>query len=153
MTMTIERHVDVHAEVGDAYARWWRSFESGDISDDVEVVEPAGPEQYRWRASVAGIGEEWIAEVTERIPGRRIAWTSRAGAPNAGCVTFHRLDDAKTRVMLQLEFQPEGVVEKIGAWLGFVDRRVDTALNDFKIHLETEGGLSNDDRAGVARHA
>ena len=109
MTMTIERHVDVQAGVGDAYTSWWRSFESGEISEDVELVEPTGPQRYRWRASVAGVGEEWIAEVTERIPGRRIAWTSRAGTPNAGCVTFHRLDDENTRVMLQLEYQPEGV--------------------------------------------
>jgi len=142
MTMTIEKHVDVNVPPGEAYSNWWHSFETGEISDDVEAVEPAGPQRYRWHANIAGIDEEWIAEVTERIPGRRIAWTSRAGAPNAGCVTFHRLGQEHTRVMLQLEFQPERVLERIGAWLGFVDRRVDAALDDFKVRVESESSAA-----------
>jgi uncharacterized membrane protein len=143
MSMTIERHVDVRVPAGDAYAHWWRSFEQGELSEDVESVEPVGPQRYRWRASVAGVGEEWVAEVTERIPGRRIAWTSRAGAGNAGCVTFHRLAEQQTRVMLQLEIRPEGLLEKLGAWVGVVDRRVDAALEAFKDRLEGDEGAGS----------
>lgn len=138
MSLTIEKHVDVQAPVGDTYAAWWHSFEQADLGPDVKSVEHTGPQRYRWHASVAGMGEEWIAEVTERIPGRRIAWTSRQGASHAGCITFHRLGPQRTRVMLQLEVEPEGWVEKFGAWLGVVDRRVDAALEDFKIGLEEE---------------
>lgn len=142
MTRSIERHIDVDVPAGIAYERWWRSSESGEIAPDVEEVEKTGPQQYRWRAEIAQLGEEWVAEVTERIPGRRIAWRSRAGAPNAGCVTFHRLDDEHCRVMLQLEYEPRGLVERVGAALGFVRRSVDAALEDFKIRAETPEDLA-----------
>ena len=65
----------------------------------------------------------WKARITEQTPDQRIAWTSIEGAENAGVVTFHRLDDRKTRVTLQLDVEPEGPVESAGDALGFVQRR------------------------------
>jgi len=149
MAATFERHVDVHVPVGEAFERWWRSFEAGDLSEDVDSVEPAGPQLYRWRAHIAGIEEEWIAEVTELIPGRRIAWTSRSGASNAGCVTFHRLGDRHARVMLKLQFDPDGWLETLGAWIGLVDWRVEAALEAFKLHLESDAAA----RSARSRYA
>ena len=63
-----------------------------------------------------GSKREFDAEITEQHPEERIAWTSTGGeAKHAGVVTFHRLDDAKTRVMIQIDWEPEGLVEKAGA--------------------------------------
>ena len=51
-------------------------------------------------------------------------------------VTFHRLDDETTRVTLQMEYDPEGFVEKAGDWLQIVELRVKGDLERFKEFIE-----------------
>ena len=70
------------------------------------------------------------------MPDKRIAWTSTSGAKNAGVVTFHRLSDESTRVTLQLDYDPEGVVETVGDWLGVLSSRVQGDLERFKEFIE-----------------
>src|SRR3712207_9354979 len=78
------------------------------------------------------------AEITEQRPEERVAWTSRGGvAKHAGVVTFHRLDDTKTRVMIQIDWEPHGIVEKAGAALGFDDRQVKADAKRFKEFIES----------------
>ena len=77
-----------------------------------------------WVAEVGGQRREWDAEVTEQKPDERVAWRSTDGKDNAGVVTFHRLDEDTTRVMVQLDFAPEGLLEQAGSALGAPDRRV-----------------------------
>ena len=88
---------------------------------------------------MGGQEKEWEAEITEQRPDERIAWRSRDGAANAGVVTFHRIADARTRVMLQLEYEPEGVIENVGDAIGVVSRRVAGDLERFKEFVETRG--------------
>src|SRR5947207_1268727 len=79
--------------------------------EGVKEVRQLDAKRLRWVASIAGKEEEWDAEITEQTPDQRVAWRSTSGAKNAGVVTFHYLDETKARVMLQLEYEPEGVVE------------------------------------------
>jgi uncharacterized membrane protein len=66
-------------------------------------------------------------------------------------VTFHRLDDSRTRVMVQLDFVPEGLKEKIGDALGAPDRRVQGDLQRFKELVETGGDSNGGWRGEVKR--
>ncbi|WP_201452901.1 hypothetical protein, partial [Streptomyces griseus] len=51
-----------------------------------------------------------------QIPDERVAWTTVAGeVRQAGVVTFHRLDDTHTKVMLQLDHAPQGIADTVGA--------------------------------------
>ena len=78
--------------------------------------------------------------MTEQVPDERIAWTSEEGAEHAGVVTFHRLDDSRTRVMLQLDVQPpDGLAEKAGDAVGLVKRRVTGDLERLKAMIEGRG--------------
>jgi uncharacterized membrane protein len=90
-------------------------------------------------AEIAGKEKEWDAEITEQHPDERIAWTSTSGARNAGVVTFHRLDDNKTRVTLQMDVDPEGLIENIGDWTGVLERRVGGDMQRFKEFIESRG--------------
>jgi uncharacterized membrane protein len=81
----------------------------------------------------------WDADITEQIPDDRIAWRARSGAANAGVVTFHRITDGRTRIMLQLEYEPEGIVEKAGDAVGIVSHRVEGDLLRFKEFIEQRG--------------
>jgi uncharacterized membrane protein len=95
--------------------------------------------------------EEWDATITEQHPDERIAWKSTTGALNAGVVTFHRLSDTKTRVMLQMEYDPQGTVETIGDMLGVVSRRVTGDLERFKAFIEARGQETGAWRGEVER--
>ena len=109
------------------------------------------------QAAIGGHDVEWNAVITEQIPEERVAWRSTDGTPNAGVVTFHRLSDESSRVMVQIEHEPEGLVEKAGSALGFDDRRVKGDLQRFKDLVEARGAPTGgwrgevenpDDRAG-----
>ena len=57
-------------------------------------------------------------------------------------MTFHRLEAGKTRVMLQLDFESEGVLENVGDRLGIVSRRATGDLENFKKFIESRGAQS-----------
>jgi uncharacterized membrane protein len=95
----------------------------------------------------------WLAEIVEQIPDERIAWTSRGGASNAGVVTFHRIDDQRTRVMLQVDYNPEGVVENVADALGVVKGRIKGDLERFKEFVERRGRETGAWRGEIHRRA
>src|SRR6185369_12528778 len=80
---------------------------------------------------------EWTADITDQVPDTRIAWKSTKGAENAGAVLFEPLGPDHTRVTLKLDADPEGIVETIGANLGFLKRQVEGDLERFKAFIET----------------
>ena len=90
-------------------------------------------------AEIGGQEETWSAEISEQTPDQRIAWHATNGKQNAGVVTFHRIDDDTTRVMLQMDWQPEGAVQQAGDALGFDDRQVKGDLERFKEFIESRG--------------
>jgi uncharacterized membrane protein len=135
----IERSIDVNVPVRTAYNQWTQFEEFPKFMEGVQEVKQLDDKHMHWRANIAGKEEEWDAVVTEQEPDMRVAWTNTTGARNAGVVTFHRLDDNKTRVMLQLDYEPEGVIENVGSALGFVERRVEGDLQRFKEFIESRG--------------
>jgi uncharacterized membrane protein len=135
----IEKSIEVEVSVRTAYDQWTQFEEFPRFMEGVQQVTQLDDKRLRWRANVGGQEKEWEAEITEQRPGERIAWRSRDGAVNAGVVTFHRIADARTRVMLQLEYEPDGVVETVGDAIGVVSRRVAGDLERFKEFVESRG--------------
>jgi uncharacterized membrane protein len=136
---TIEKSIDVEVPVSTAYNQWTQFEEFPRFMEGVKEVRQINDERLHWRAEIAGKEEEWDARITEQRPDERVAWTSEGAAMNAGVVTFHKLNPTKTRVMLQLEYEPEGLVENVGSALGFVTRRVAGDLERFKEFIEARG--------------
>src|SRR5918996_5386759 len=120
---TIEESIEVQQPVRTVYNQWTQFEEFPQFMDGVEEVKQLDATHVHWKAKIAGKTRDWDARITEQIPDDRIAWTSEGGAHNAGVVTFHKLDDNTTKVMLQLEFKPEGVVEMVGDQLDMVRLR------------------------------
>ena len=65
-----------------------------------EAGEALDAKRLLWKANIAGKEEEGMRKLPAE-PDHGIAWTSRGGAVNAGVVTFHRISDAKSKIMLQ----------------------------------------------------
>ena len=118
----------------------------------VERITQLDDTHTHWVTNIDGVKREFDAEITEQHPEERVAWTSTSGeAKHAGVVTFHRLDDAKTRVMIQIDWEPEGVLEKAGAALGFDDRQVKADAKKFKEFIESRGTETGAWRGDVER--
>ena len=138
---SIQESVDVHVPVRAAYDQWTQFEEFPQFMDGVESVRQIDDTHMHWVADIGGVEREWDAEITEQHPDERVAWKSNSGAKHGGVVTFHRLDADTTRVMLQLDFEPEGLVEQAGDKLGFVKRRAKGDLERFKKMIEARGGV------------
>jgi len=149
----IEQSIDVDVPVRTAYNQWTQFEEFPSFMEGVEEIKQLDDTTTHWRTKVAGKEKEFQATITEQIPDQRIAWTSEQGAEHAGVVTFHRIDDDKTRVMLQLDVVPDGVVEKVGDALGLVERRVKGDLGRFKELIEGRGVESGAWRGEVEQDA
>lgn len=134
---TIEKSVEVNAPVRTVYNQWTQFEEFPQFMEGVKEVRQLDDTHLVWHAEIAGQDENWEAEVTEQIPDKRIAWRNKTGAINAGVVTFHHIDDTTARVMLQMDYETDGIVESVGDALGFMSRRVEGDLERFKELVET----------------
>ena len=148
---TIEQSIDVNVPVHTVYNQWTQFEEFPRFMEGVQEVRQLDERRLHWRATIGGRGEEWDAVITEQHPDERIAWKNTTGATNAGVVTFHRLADTKTRIMLQMEYDPQGVVENLGDLLGVVSRRVANDLERFKEFIEARGQATGAWRGEVER--
>jgi uncharacterized membrane protein len=135
----IEKSIDVEVPVRTVYNQWTQFEEFPRFMEGVERVHQLDDTHLHWIASVAGKRKEWNARITEQLPDERVAWTSESGTRNAGVVTFHRLSPDKTRIMLQMEYEPDDIVESVGDKLGFMTMRVNGDLERFKEFIETRG--------------
>jgi uncharacterized membrane protein len=136
---TIEQSIDVRVPVRTAYNQWTQFEEFPEFMEGVEEVKQITHDRLRWHAEIAGTDREWEAQIDEQRPDERIAWHSLDGPMHAGVVTFHRLDDNMTRVMLQLEWEPGDLAEQVGDWTGMVTKRVKGDLERFKEFIEGRG--------------
>jgi uncharacterized membrane protein len=135
----VEHSIDVKVPIRTAYNQWTQFEEFPRFMDKVEEVRQLDDKRLHWRASLAGHAEEWDAVITEQEPDQRIAWTSTTGAKNAGVVTFHYIDPNTTRVMLQLDYEPEGALETVGSALGIPQKQIEGDLDRFKKFIEARG--------------
>ena len=135
----VTKSVDVDVPIRTAYDQWTQFEEFPRFMDGVKAVTQTDDTHLHWVAEIGGAEKEWDAEISEQHADERVAWRSTSGAENAGVATFHRIDDETTRVTLQIDADPEGLVENVGTALGFLDRRVKGDLERFKEFIESRG--------------
>lgn len=148
---TVEKSIDVDVPVGTAYNQWTQFESFPQFMEGVDRIDQKSDTLTHWVTSIGGVKREFDAEITEQHPDERVAWTSVDGPKQAGVVTFHRLDESKTRVMLQMDYEPEGLVENVGDKLGIVSRRAEGDLKNFKKFIESRGGETGAWRGDVER--
>ena len=136
---TVEQSIDIAVPVRVAYDQWTQFESFPQFMDGIEEVRQLDDTHLHWRANIGGHDVEWNAVITEQIPEERVAWRSTDGTPNAGVVTFHRLGDESSRVMVQIEHETEGVMERVGSALGADTRKVKNSLEQFKDLVEKRG--------------
>ncbi|WP_151635923.1 SRPBCC family protein [Noviherbaspirillum aerium] len=152
MSSSTTASIEVNVPVSTAYNQFTQFEDFPKFMDSVHEVRQIDDTHLHWRASVAGKEEEWDSEITEQIPDKRIAWRSITGVPNAGVVTFHKINESTTRIMLQMDYEPQSIDEQVGDTLGLVKMQTQGNLKRFKQLLEDRGGETGAWRGSVTQH-
>ncbi|MFF0706428.1 SRPBCC family protein [Streptomyces tendae] len=137
MTASLVETVDINAPVSVSWSLWsdvtrWPSFLS-----HVRLVQPLDERRFAWQLSLPGADRNFVAELTEVVEEDRIAWRTTEGVDHAGVVTFHRLSDMTSRVTLQIEYDPKGFIEHLGALTNLDSTLANYDLGEFQKLAET----------------
>jgi uncharacterized membrane protein len=102
----------INASPDTVYAAWRDVTRLPQFMDHLEAVTGTDDRRSHWVAKApAGTKVEWDAEITEDVPGERIAWRSLAGASveNSGVVEFVAGPGGRgTEVHVAVEYSPPG---------------------------------------------
>jgi uncharacterized membrane protein len=148
---TAEKSIDVAVPIRTAYDQWTQFEEFPRFMADVESVRQLDDRHLHWKVKIGGVEREFDAEITEQTPDDRIAWRSIGGVDQAGVVTFHKLNNSTTRVMLQLEMDPSGLAETVGEKAGIVSKAAERDMKRFKEFIESRGAETGAWRGEIPR--
>jgi uncharacterized membrane protein len=135
----IKKSIEVDCPLSHVYNQWTQFEEFPKFMDGVKEVRQLDDQRLHWRAEIAGVDKEWTAKITEQIPDDRITWTSESGEYTSGKVDFAKLGEDRTRVTLEISYDPQGFIENVGDAVGLVSRRIENDLEHFKEFIENRG--------------
>ncbi|MFD6174575.1 SRPBCC family protein [Streptomyces coeruleorubidus] len=149
-TVIIE-HIDVGVPLRTAYDQWTQYQDFSTFAKGVKAANKADDTTSDWQLKVFWSNRSWKAQTTEQVPDDRIAWTSEgAKGTTKGVVSFHRLTDTLTRVLLVIEYYPSGFFEKTGNIWRAQGRRARLDLKNF-VRFITIKGEAEDSWRGEIR--
>jgi uncharacterized membrane protein len=136
--LPVQESVDVAVPLEAAYNQWTQFEDFPKFMHRVEKVEQRDDAHLVWHENIWGVRREWEAEITDQRPNERIAWKSLSGTQTSGVVTFHALSDRLTRIEVNLDFQPHGLLEKTASGFRMSRRALKSDLMRFKAFIEMD---------------
>jgi uncharacterized membrane protein len=145
----IVESIDVGVPIDLAYNQWTQFTEFPSFMKKVENVEQAEDQKLNWKAQVFWSHRTWEATILEQVPDDKIIWRSKGAKGHVdGAVTFHELAPSLTRILLVLEYHPQGLFEHTGSIWRAQGRRARLELKHFRRHVMTEVLLHPEDIEG-----
>jgi Polyketide cyclase / dehydrase and lipid transport len=147
----IVESIDVGVPVTLAYNQWTQYNDFPKFTKKVESAEKNKNEEQKvnWKAQVFWSHRTWEATVIEQVPDERIIWRSKGQKGHVdGAVTFHELGPNLTRILLVLEYHPQGMFERTGNLWRAQGRRARLELKHVGRHMMTQSMLHPDDAEG-----
>jgi uncharacterized membrane protein len=134
--LPVQESVDVAVPLETAYNQFTQFEDFPKFMHRVEKLEQRDETHLVWHENIWGLRREWEAEITDQRPNERIAWKSLSGTQTSGVVTFHRLSDRLTRIEVNLDFQPQGLLERTASGFRMSRRALKSDLMRFKAFVE-----------------
>jgi len=138
----VDKSIVVNVPVETAYNQWTQFEEFPHFMGGVSEVRQLDDTTLHWVAEIGGVKRQWQARILDQFPNQKVAWAATEGATNAGAVYFSPVGAGQTNVRLELEYEPEGVIENVADKVGVVARRVEADLEKFKSFIEDAGYAS-----------
>ncbi|APX02476.1 SRPBCC family protein [Arthrobacter sp. QXT-31] len=149
MSTRVEKRILVNVPVSTAYNQWTQFEDFPHFMGGVKKVTQLSDDRLEWVAEIAGVKRKWEARILEQKPDQKVAWAATEGATNAGSVEFEDVGGGQTSIKLFIDYEPEGLVEKIGDKLHVVEHQAEADLKRFKEFIEDEGYASGAWRGSV----
>jgi hypothetical protein len=143
--------IDVGVPVRVAYNQWTSFPDFPTFTKKVETVDRSREDETKlnWKAQVLWSHRTWEASIVDQRPDERIVWRSKGQKGHVdGTVTFHELGPSLTRIIVVLEYHPQGLFERTGNIWRAQGRRVRLELKHFQRHVMTNTVLHADEVEG-----
>ena len=138
--MATEESIVVDVPVRTAYNQWTQFEDFPRFMSGVERVVQVDDLHNHWVMNIGGVRREFDTRITEQIPDERVAWTTEEGdLRQSGVVTFHRLDEDHTKVMIQFDIKPAGAIELAAEKLNVIAAQTKADMRRFKQFIEARG--------------
>ena len=145
----ILEYIDVGAPLRLVYDQWTRFTDFPNFMKKVESVEQVEDDQLEWKAQVLWSHRTWKSTIVEQVPDKRIVWESEGEKGSVdGAVTFHEIGPDLTRIVLSLQYHPQGFFERTGNIWRAPGRRARLELKHFARQVMNDAILHPDDVQG-----
>jgi len=136
---SVTESITVDCPISTVYNQWTQFEDFPRFMEGVEAVSQTDDTHLHWVAEIGGKRHEWDAEITEQRPDEVVSWRALDGHFNSGRVLFEKVDQATTKVTVEMEHETEGMMETLGSALGADSRQVRGDLERFKEFIESRG--------------
>jgi ribosome-associated toxin RatA of RatAB toxin-antitoxin module len=133
---TVQESIEVNVPLSQAYNQWTQFEDFPHFMSGVDAVRQIDDTTVHFKTTIGGVKREYDARITIQEPNRRVTWESLDQPRNAGNVWFEPLGATGTKVSVELIWEPDSAVEKVGAAAGLDSRQVASDLKHFKKFIE-----------------
>ena len=141
--------IDVPVSREIAYDLWTQFEAFPAFMKKVEAVNQKDPEEVTWKAQIFWSHRTWKAKIIDQVPPEHIVWKSEGEKGHVdGAVTFHELAPDLTRVLVSLEYFPQGLFERTGNLWRAQGRRVRLELKHYRRFVANHALLQQDEVDG-----
>ncbi|OZM79140.1 SRPBCC family protein [Pseudonocardia sp. MH-G8] len=145
----ISEDLDVGLPLRTTYDLWTQFSDFPTFMKKVGSVEQASDEKLNWKAQVVWSHRTWEATIVEQVPDSHIVWRSKGAKGHVdGAVTFTGLGPNLTRVLLVLEYHPQGLFERTGNLWRAQGRRARLEFQHFRRHAMSNVLMHQDEVEG-----
>ncbi|ARF82011.1 SRPBCC family protein [Kitasatospora aureofaciens] len=136
----VQETIDVDVPVSTAYNQWTQFEQFPMFMEGVEEITQIDDRHNHWKTKIAGVSREFDTEIVDQVPDDHVAWRTVTGeVKQSGMVSFQPLDASHTRIVMSMDYQPEGLAEKAADMMNMLDRQVKGDLKRFKNFIEKRG--------------
>jgi len=132
-----EESIEVEAPIRAVRHQWTQYKKFPEFMNGVESVELLGSDKVHWKVKIGDVTKEFDTTILSEKHENKIVWTSENGPSHSGTVEFEEISDNKTKVFLQMDFDPEGFLENVADKLGLISTAIKNNLNNFRQLMET----------------
>ena len=134
--MPVQQAVDVAVPIETAYNQFTQWEDWSTFMHRVTNVSQDDPCSVKFSTKIWTRKREFTAEIDTQRPDERIKWHVSQGITHTGVVTFHELAPRLTRIELNFDVEPGGMIEKMARGMRHVKRAARADLHRFKAFIE-----------------
>jgi uncharacterized membrane protein len=132
--MPVQQAIDIGIPVTAAYNHFTQFEEWPKFMHRAQSVSQDDETHLKFKTKIWLFSREFTAEIEEQRPDERIEWHVTEGITHHGVATFHELAPRLTRVEINVDVEPSGLIEKSARGMRHVKRAIRADLHRFKAY-------------------